>query len=58
MCTQANRRIAMFIRVRAVESRSLVMVAAKYFLSLHNVLSHRSRSADVICNVLEIRSRT
>ena len=32
-------------------------VAAKYFLSLRKVLSHRSRSAYVICNnVLEIRS--
>ena len=34
-----------------------VTAAAKYFLSLRNVLSHRSRSAYVICNnVLEIRS--
>ena len=32
-----------------------VKVAAKYFLSLRKVLSHRSRSAYVICNnVLEI----
>ena len=34
-----------------------VTVAAKDFLSLRKVLSHRSRSAYVICNnVLEIRS--
>ena len=44
----------MFIRARAVDSRYLVMVAAKYFLGLRNVLQHRSRSADVICNVIEI----
>ena len=45
---------AMFIRARAVDSRYLVMVAAKYFLGLRNVLQHRSRAADVICNVTEI----
>ena len=28
----------------------------QYILSLCNMLCHRSRSADVICNVLEIRS--
>ena len=46
----------MFIRANAADSHSLVMVAAKYFLSLRNVLCHRSTSADVICNVLEIHS--
>ena len=34
----------------------LSLVAAKYFLSLCNMLCHRSRSADLICNVLEIHS--
>ena len=52
--TQANLRNAMFIRARAADSRSLVMVAAKYFVSLCRVLSHRSCSVDVICNILEI----
>jgi len=46
----------MFIRARAADSYSLVMVAANYFLSLRNVQSHRSSSADLICNVLEICS--
>ena len=45
----------MFIRARAVDSRSLVMVAANYLLSLRNVHCHRSSSADVICDMLEIR---
>ena len=46
----------MFTRASAADSCSLVMVAAKYFLSLRNMLCHRSSSADVICNVLEIHS--
>ena len=50
----ANLHNVLFIRARAVDSRYLVMVAAKYFLGLRNVLQHRSRSADVICNVIEI----
>ena len=29
---------------------NLVMFTVNYFLSLRNVLSHHSRSADVICN--------
>ena len=37
-----------------MDSRYLVMVAAKYFLGLRNVLQHRSSAADVICNVIEI----
>ena len=34
------------------EQRTLAsfMLATNYFLSLRNVLNHRSRSADVICN--------
>ena len=55
--TQANLpRNSMFIRASGADSCFLVMVAAKYFSSLRNVLCHRSRSADVICNGLEIRS--
>ena len=46
----------MCIRASAADSHPLVMVSAKYFLSLRSVLCHRSRSAGVICNVLEIRS--
>ena len=46
----------MCIRASAADSHPLVMVSAKYFLSLRNVLCHRLRSADVVCNVLEIRS--
>ena len=46
----------MFTRASAADSHSLVMVAAKYFLSLRNVPCHRSSSADVNCNVLEIHS--
>ena len=44
----------MFIRANAADSHSLVMVAAKYLLSLRNVLCHRARSADVICKIFEI----
>ena len=54
--TWANLHYPMFIRARAADSCSLVMVAASYFLSLCNVQSHRSSSADLICNVLEICS--
>ena len=43
----------MFIRARAVV---VAMVVANYLLSLGNVHCHRSSSADVICDVLEIRS--
>ena len=39
--------------MHCADSRSLIMVTAKFFLSMHNVLCHCSRSADVICNVLE-----
>ena len=46
----------MFIRANAVDSHSLVMVAAKYFLSLRNVLCHRARSVDVSCNTFEIHN--
>ena len=46
----------MFIRANAADSHSLVMVAAKYFLSLRNVLCHRARSAHVICNIFEIHN--
>ena len=41
--TWANLRNAIFITARAADCRSLVMVAAKYFLILRNVLGHRSR---------------
>ena len=46
---RANLRYVMLIRANTADSGSSVMVAV-------NVLSHRSRSADVIFNVLEIRS--
>lgn len=39
--------------MHCADSRSLVMVTAKFFLSMYNVLCHRSCSPDVICNVLE-----
>ena len=46
----------MFTRANAADSCSLVKIAAMYFLSLRNMLCHRSRSADVICYVLEMHS--
>ena len=41
--TWANLRNPIFITAREADCRSLVMVAAKYFLILRNVLDHRSR---------------
>ena len=55
---RANLRNASQCSTEQVQrTHASVMVAAKCFLSLRNVLSHRSHSAGVICkNVLEIRS--